>query len=63
MSTDTHPKPLHVLVAGGGVAALETMMALRALARDQPNVRSHLEGREVLKAVVVPGRLVNLVVR
>jgi len=35
MSTDTHPKPLHVLVAGGGVAALETMMALRALARDR----------------------------
>ncbi|MCP9489385.1 MAG: leucine--tRNA ligase [Solirubrobacteraceae bacterium MAG38_C4-C5] len=36
---------------------------LRALARDQPNVRSHLDGREVLKEVVVPGRLVNLVVR
>jgi leucyl-tRNA synthetase len=36
---------------------------LRALARDQPNVRSHLEGREVLKEVVVPGRLVNVVVR
>ena len=36
---------------------------LRALARDQPNVRSHVDGREVLKEVVVPGRLVNLVVR
>jgi leucyl-tRNA synthetase len=37
--------------------------ALRALAREQPNVRSHVDGREVLKEVVVPGRLVNVVVR
>jgi sulfide:quinone oxidoreductase len=35
MSTDTHSLPLHVLIAGGGVAALETMMALRALAGDR----------------------------
>jgi sulfide:quinone oxidoreductase len=34
MSTDTHSHPFEVLIAGGGVAALETMMALRALAGD-----------------------------
>ncbi|MEA2183731.1 MAG: sulfide:quinone oxidoreductase [Solirubrobacteraceae bacterium] len=32
MTTETYPQPLHVLIAGGGVAALEAMMALRALA-------------------------------
>jgi leucyl-tRNA synthetase len=36
---------------------------LKALAREQPNVRAHLDGREVVKEVVVPGKLVNLVVR
>jgi len=30
-----------------------------ALAREQPNVRSHVDGRELVKAVVVPGRLVT----
>ncbi len=30
----THPQPFHVLIAGGGVAALEAMMALRAVAGD-----------------------------
>ena len=33
------------------------------LARLAPNVAVHLEGKEVLKEVVVPGRLVNFVVR
>jgi leucyl-tRNA synthetase len=33
------------------------------LAREQEAVRRHLDGREVVKEVVVPGRLVNLVVR
>jgi sulfide:quinone oxidoreductase len=32
MTTDITRKPLHVVIAGGGVAALEAMMALRALA-------------------------------
>jgi len=35
MSTHTESDPLDVLIAGGGVAALETMMALRALAGDR----------------------------
>jgi leucyl-tRNA synthetase len=37
--------------------------ALVALAREQPNVRAHLDGHEVVKEIVVPGKLVNLVVR
>jgi sulfide:quinone oxidoreductase len=35
---DTHQHPLNVLIAGGGVAALETMMALRAIAGDRVRV-------------------------
>ncbi len=33
------------------------------LARAQPNVAAHVDGHEVARAVVVPGRLVNLVLR
>ena len=36
---------------------------LAALCRQAPNVRAHVDGREVVKEVVVPGKLVNLVVR
>ncbi|HVS28439.1 MAG TPA: class I tRNA ligase family protein, partial [Solirubrobacteraceae bacterium] len=36
---------------------------LAALCRAQPNVQAHLDGKEVVKEVVVPGKLVNLVVR
>ncbi len=36
---------------------------LLALARETPNVRAHVDGREVVKEIVVPGRLVNIVVR
>jgi leucyl-tRNA synthetase len=36
---------------------------LEQLAREAPNVRAHLDGREVAKVIVVPGKLVNLVVR
>jgi leucyl-tRNA synthetase len=36
---------------------------LKELCRLAPNVRAHLDGREVVKEVVVPGKLVNLVVR
>jgi leucyl-tRNA synthetase len=36
---------------------------LLALARELPNVQTHVNGREVVKEVVVPGKLVNLVVR
>jgi leucyl-tRNA synthetase len=35
---------------------------LVARAKELPRVRSHLDGKEVRKTVVVPGRLVNLVV-
>jgi sulfide:quinone oxidoreductase len=35
MSTPARPDPLHVVIAGGGVAALETLMALHALAGDR----------------------------
>ena len=36
---------------------------LETLAREQPNVTRHLDGHEVAKVIVVPGRLVNFVVR
>jgi leucyl-tRNA synthetase len=36
---------------------------LAALCRSAPNVRAHLDGREIVKQIVVPGKLVNLVVR
>jgi leucyl-tRNA synthetase len=45
------------------VPASATEAELKALCRDAPRVRAHLDGREVVKEVVVPGRLVNLVVR
>jgi len=38
MTTKTNPHPLDVLIAGGGVAALEAMMALRALAGDRVRI-------------------------
>jgi len=38
MNTEPHTPPVHVLIAGGGVAALEAMMALRALAADRVRV-------------------------
>jgi leucyl-tRNA synthetase len=37
--------------------------AVLAAARAVPNVQTHLDGREVVKEIVVPGRLVNFVVR
>ena len=36
---------------------------LLELAHASENVRRHLDGREVVKEIVVPGKLVNLVVR
>ena len=36
--------------------------ALERLALEQPNVRAHLEGKELRKIIVVPNRLVNIVV-
>ena len=43
--------------------ATATADELERLAREQDNVRVHVDGREVVRAIVVPGRLVNLVVR
>jgi leucyl-tRNA synthetase len=40
-----------------------TREELEALARAQPNVQRHLDGHEVVKVVVIPGKLVNIVVR
>ncbi len=36
---------------------------LKALCLAAPNVRAHVDGHEIVKEIVVPGRLVNLVVR
>jgi leucyl-tRNA synthetase len=36
---------------------------LEELARARPKVQAHVDGKEVVKVVVVPGRLVNFVVR
>jgi leucyl-tRNA synthetase len=36
---------------------------LEAMAREQPNVQAHVDGKEVVKVIVVPGKLVNFVVR
>jgi leucyl-tRNA synthetase len=36
---------------------------LKELCRLAPNVQTHLDGREIIKEIVVPGKLVNLVVR
>jgi leucyl-tRNA synthetase len=35
---------------------------LVARAKELPRVRTHLDGEEIRKTIVVPGRLVNLVV-
>ena len=36
---------------------------LKALCRESPKIAAQLDGREVVKEVVVPGKLVNVVVR
>jgi leucyl-tRNA synthetase len=36
---------------------------LKALCKAAPNVQAHIDGKEVVKEIVVPGKLVNLVVR
>jgi len=45
------------------VAADAAEDAVVAAARDVPNVAAHVDGKDVVKIVFVPGRLVNLVVR
>jgi leucyl-tRNA synthetase len=36
---------------------------LKELCRAAPNVQAHIEGKEIVKEIVVPGKLVNIVVR
>jgi len=43
--------------AGADKAAVETA------AREEPNVQRFIEGKEVVKVIVVPGKLVNIVVK
>ncbi len=45
------------------VAADTSEAELLALARESENVRHYLDGKDVVKEIVVPGKLVNLVVR
>ncbi|MBA7669558.1 Leucine--tRNA ligase [subsurface metagenome] len=45
------------------VSASITEDEARQLALESPKVKSHLEGREIIKVIYVPQRLVNLVVR
>ena len=45
------------------VAAGASVEELKELCKVAPNVRAHVDGREIVKEIVVPGKLVNLVVR
>jgi leucyl-tRNA synthetase len=45
------------------VATDATLEELKESCRVAPNVRAHVDGREIIKEIVVPGKLVNLVVR
>jgi leucyl-tRNA synthetase len=45
------------------VPSAATPDELKAIARDAPNAKAHIDGSEVVKEIVVPGKLVNLVVR
>ncbi len=47
-------------VQAGADAVPET---LKDLCRAAPNVRAHVDGKEIVKEIVVPGKLVNFVVR
>ena len=40
-----------------------TREQLEKMARERPRAQAHIDGNEVVKVVVVPGRLVNFVVR
>jgi leucyl-tRNA synthetase len=43
--------------------ASATREELETMARDRPNVIAHIDGKQVVKVVVVPSKLVNFVVR
>jgi leucyl-tRNA synthetase len=40
-----------------------TREELEALGRERPNVQAHMNGKEIVKVIVVPSKLVNFVVR
>ena len=44
-------------------AADASVEELKQLCRVAPNVQAHVDGKQIVKEVVVPGKLVNLVVR
>jgi leucyl-tRNA synthetase len=44
-------------------AAGASVEELKELCRTAPNVQAHIDGREIVKEIVVPGKLVNFVVR
>src|SRR5205085_10806816 len=45
-------------------AAADTdKQTLESLARAAPNIQAYLDGHELVKVIVVPGKLVNFVVR
>ena len=44
-------------------AATSTREELEAMGRERPNVIAHLEGKQLVKTIVVPSKLVNFVVR
>jgi leucyl-tRNA synthetase len=44
-------------------AATASREELETMARERPNVQAHIDGKQVLKVVVVPAKLVNFVVR
>jgi leucyl-tRNA synthetase len=45
------------------VAPTASKDELEALARERPNVQAHMDGKDVVKVIVVPSKLVNFVVR
>lgn len=45
------------------VAADAPNDAVQALALDDPNIKRHIEGKSIVKVIVIPGKLVNVVVR
>jgi len=47
----------------GAAIGLDDQVHLRRLAIAAPKVQATLDGKQVVKAIVVPGKLVNIVVR
>jgi leucyl-tRNA synthetase len=43
--------------------ASATREELEAMGRERPNIQAHLDGKQVVKVIVVPSKLVNFVVR